>query len=225
MLPYSISALRVVRKVMKVAVANLKGGTGKTLTSMFLAAAFGRRGRTLLVDCDPQGSALSWAESAEEDGGSLGFSVMGLPVRDVHRKLKGFEPDYEHVVLDTPPGEIPIARAALLAAEVAVIAVPPTLIDLDRVLPTVELVAEVEPLNDLTFVVLLTRVRRISREGQHAREALVEIGLPVMEAEIPQLSFYSDAFGAPLGEDLGEYERATAELLGEASGTEKGGGR
>jgi chromosome partitioning protein len=208
---------------MKVAVTNLKGGTGKTLTSMFLAAAFSRRGRTLLVDCDPQGSALSWAESAEEDGGSLGFSVMGLPTRDVHRKLKGFEGDYEHVVLDTPPGEVAIARAALLAAETAVIAVPPTLIDLDRVLPTVELVAEVEPLNDLTFFVLLTRVRRISREGQDAREAFAGMGLPVMEAEIPQLSFYSDAFGAALGEDLGEYERAAAELLGETRDLQRGG--
>ncbi len=200
---------------MKVAVANLKGGTGKTLTSFYLAAALSRRGRTLLVDCDPQGSALSWAESAEEDGKSLGFSVMGLPTRDVHRKLKGFEGDYVHVVLDTPPGELAIARAALLAADTALVAVPPTLIDLDRLLPTVELVAELEPLNDLTFQVLLTRVRRISREGQDAREALSEMGLPVMASEVPQLSFYSDAFGAPLDEDLGDYERVAAELLEE----------
>ncbi|MBA3616925.1 MAG: ParA family protein [Rubrobacteraceae bacterium] len=200
---------------MKVAVANLKGGTSKTTTAVFLASAFARRGKTLLVDCDPQGSALSWAESAEEGGASLGFSVMGLPVKDVHRKIKGFQDDYEHVVIDTPPGEIAITRAALLAADTAVVAVQPTAMDLDRVMPTLELLAEVEPVNDVTFHVLLARVRRISREGRDARAAMVGMGLPVMAAEVPQLGFFADAFGEVLDGDLREYERVAAELLGE----------
>lgn len=200
---------------MKVAIANLKGGTSKTTTAFFLAAAFSRRGKTLLVDCDPQGSSLSWAESAEEDGGRLGFSVMGLPTRDVHRKLKGFEGDYAHVVLDTPPGELAIARSALLAADVALVAVQPTAMDLDRVLPTLELIAEVEPVNDLTFHVMLARVRRISREGRDARAAMEAMGLPVMRTEVPQLGFYADAFGEVVGENLGDYDQVARELLGE----------
>jgi chromosome partitioning protein len=199
--------------VVKVAVANLKGGTGKTVSAFFLAAALTHYGRTLLVDCDPQGSTLSWAEGAEENGHRLGFSVMGLPVKDVHRKLKGFENDYTHIVLDTPPGEIAITRSALLAADTALLPVPPTAIDLDRVMPTLELFAEVEPLNDLRFRVLLTRVRRISREGRDARLVMEEMGLPVLAAEIPQLSFYSDAFGEPLNDNLGEYEQVATELL------------
>lgn len=205
--------------MVKVAVANLKGGTGKTLTSFFLATALAKRGRTLLVDCDPQGSALSWAESADEGGEELPFPVIGLAVRDVHRRVRAFERDYEHVVFDTPPGELAIARSALKAADAAVVAVPPTKIDLDRVLPTLELVADVEDETGLTFQVLLTRVKRISREGRDTREAMGEMGLPVMEAEIPFLALYSDAFGAPV-EDLGEYERVVRELLGEPLGKE-----
>lgn len=200
---------------MKVAVVNLKGGTTKTSTSMFLAAALSRRGRTLLVDCDPQGSSLSWSEGAEANGGSLPFSVMGLPTRDVHRKLKGFEGDYLHTVLDTPPGDLGIVRSALLAADTALVAVQATAMDLDRVQPTIDLIAEIEPLNDLTFSILLARVRRISREGQDARAAMEGAGLPVMKAEVPQLGFYADAFGELFGDDLGEYERVAAELLGE----------
>jgi chromosome partitioning protein len=165
-----------------------------------------------LVDCDPQGSTLSWAEGAEENGQQLAFSVMGLPVKDVHRKLKGFENDYTHIVLDTPPGEIAITRSALLAADTALLPVPPTAIDLDRVMPTLELVAEVEPLNDLTFRILLTRVRRITRESRDARAVMEELGLPVMATEIPQLSFYSDVFGEALQDNLGEYEDVAAEL-------------
>lgn len=200
---------------MKVTVANLKGGTAKTITAMFLAAALAKRGRTLVVDTDPQGSALSWAESAEEDGGRLPFAIMGLPTRDMHKKLKNFEGDYEHVVVDTPPGDLALTRGALLAADVALVAIPPTKSDLDRVVATLEAIAEVEPLNDLDFRVLLTRVRRISHEARDTREAMGEMGLPVLDIEIPQLSFYSDAFGEPFGEDLGEYERVARVLLGE----------
>jgi chromosome partitioning protein len=205
---------------LRIAVVNLKGGSAKTITSFFLATALSQRGRTLLVDCDPQGSALSWASGAEEADGPLPFAVVGLPVKDVHKRARAFEGDYEHVVYDTPPLELPIVRSALMAVEVAVVAVPPTKIDLDRVLPTLELVADVEDLTGLSFYVLLTRVKRISREGRDTR-ALMEsppeedgLGLPVMRTEIPLLDMYSGAFGGPV-ENLGYYEDAVQEILGE----------
>jgi chromosome partitioning protein len=202
----------------KLAIVNLKGGSGKTVSSFFLATVLSRRGRTLLVDCDPQGSTLSWSRLAEEDdcsdGESPSFAVMGLPVKDVHRRIRPFESDYEHIVLDTPPGELTIVRSALMAADVALIAVPPTPIDLDRVMPTLELVADVEDMTGLSFRVLLTRVRRISREGRDTREAMAEMGLPLLEADIPALGFYSDSFGAAI-EDAGDYELVARELLGE----------
>ena len=203
---------------MKLAIVNLKGGSGKTVSGFFLATVLSRRGRTLLVDCDPQGSALSWAAAAEEygPGDPLPFAVMGLPVKDVHRRVRAFEDDYEHIVFDTPPGELAIVRSALMAADVALIAVPPTPIDLDRVMPTLELVADVEDMTGLSFRVLLTRVRRISREGRDTREAMAEMGLPLLEADIPALGFYSDSFGAAI-DDAGDYELVARELLGETA--------
>jgi chromosome partitioning protein len=101
-----------------------------------------------------------------------------------------------------------------MAADVALIVVPPTPIDLDRVMPTLELVADVEDVTGLRFHVLLTRVRRISREGRDTREAMAEMGLPLLEADIPALGFYSDSFGTVIA-DAGDYELVTRELLGE----------
>ena len=199
---------------MKIAVVNLKGGSAKTVSSFYLATALAKRGRTLLVDCDPQGSALSWAESAEDGAGELPFAIIGLPTKDVHRRVRAFEEDYSHILYDTPPGELLIARSALLGADVALVAVPPTPIDLDRVMPTLELVADVEEQTGLGFYVLLTRVRRISREGKDTREAMEEMELPLLAAEIPALSRYSDSFGQAI-EDTGAYERVAEELLGE----------
>jgi len=68
---------------------------------------------------------------------------MGLPVNPkmyIASSREGFENDYTHIVLDTPPGEIAITRSALLAADTVLLPVPPTAIDLDHVMPTLELV-------------------------------------------------------------------------------------
>lgn len=142
------------------------------------------------------------------------FNVVGLATKDANRKVRGMEADYEYIVLDTPPGEIAIARSALMAADLALVAMPPASMDVNRLRPTLELIAEVEPLNDLTYYVLLTRVRRISRESRDAREVLEDLELPVLDTEIPLLGYYADCFGAQV-EDLGEYADLAAEILGE----------
>ena len=195
------------------AVVNLKGGTAKSTSAMYLAAALSRRGRTLLVDCDPQGSALTWAEDAEGGGGELGFNVVSIPTRDVKKRVDRLAGDYEHVVLDTPPAELDIVRAALHAADVALVAISPSDMDINRFRPTLELVAEVEAVTDLDYRVLLTMVRRISREGRDARAAMEALELPVLTTEIPFLGVYRSAFAETI-EDTGDYEAVAEELLG-----------
>lgn len=197
---------------MRVAVVNLKGGTAKSTTAMFLAAALSRRGKTIVIDSDPQGSALTWSEDAEADGSELGYNVVAIPTRDVKKRVDRLAADYDHVVLDTPPGELDIVRAALHAASVAVVAVSPSVMDVNRFRPTLELIAEVEALADLDYRVLLTMVRRISREGRDARRVMEELELPVLRAEIPHLSFYRSAFGSVI-DDPSDYEQVADELL------------
>lgn len=197
---------------MKVAVVNLKGGTAKSTTAMFLAAALSRRGRTIVIDCDPQGSALTWSEDAEADGGELGYNVVAIPTRDVKKRVDRLAGDYKYVVLDTPPGELDIVRAALHASDIALVAISPSVMDINRFRPTLELIAEVEALADLDYRVLLTMVRRISREGRDARQIMEELELPVLKTEIPYLSFYRSAFGTVI-DDLGDYGRVANELL------------
>src|SRR3954467_4210057 len=119
------------------AVVNRKGGTSKTTTAVFLAHALHEQGRSvLLVDADPQASALSWSETAAAIGGEgFPFPVIALPTRELHKQL----PDvignrFTTVVVDTPPLEqkAGIVVSALRLATLAVVPVAPTPIEYRR---------------------------------------------------------------------------------------------
>jgi chromosome partitioning protein len=62
---------------MIIGVLNQKGGVGKITIAVNLAAVYAASGkRTLLVDADPQGSALAWSVARE---GDPVFTVIGMP--------------------------------------------------------------------------------------------------------------------------------------------------
>jgi chromosome partitioning protein len=188
---------------------NLKGGVGKSTSAVYLAEGLARHGRTLLVDADPQGTVLTWSELA----GDYFPPTVSLPTRDLRRRLRELAQGYEHVVIDTAPGNPAISRSAVLAADVVVIPTSPTLVDLDRLRPTLELLIEVEEQQPFEVRILLTRVRAGTISGRAAREFLAdEVELPLFEAMITLREFYGASFGLVI-EDLGEYADVVGELL------------
>jgi chromosome partitioning protein len=195
---------------MRLAFVSSKGGTGKTTSAVSLAMVLHRLGRTLAVDCDPQGSLMSWSEQAAEQGHALPFTVVGMATRDVHVRLADLGAGYEHIIVDTPPGDLGIIRSAILAAEVVVVPVSPTGLDLNRIRPTFEVLAEIGVSHPVEVGVLLTKVRRGTRSARAARGILAEHGYPAMRTEIPLAEHFAAAFGT-VPSLAGEYW----ELLGE----------
>jgi chromosome partitioning protein len=195
---------------MRLGLVSSKGGTGKTTSAVSLAMVLHRRGRTLAVDCDPQGSLMSWSEEAADQGQPLPFTVVSMPTRDVHVRLADLGAGYEHVVVDTPPGDLGIIRSAILASSVVLVPVSPTGLDLNRIQPTFEILAEIGVSHPLDVGVLLTKVRRGTRSARTAREALAEHGYPALNTEIPLAEHFAAAFGT-VPAVVGEYW----ELLGE----------
>lgn len=65
----------------RITLSNNKGGSGKTTTTVNLAAAFVERGlRVLVVDLDPQGSATEWLGGGEASIGLVEYSTGGIPL-------------------------------------------------------------------------------------------------------------------------------------------------
>jgi chromosome partitioning protein len=118
---------------------------------------------------------------------------------------------YEHAVIDGPPGDLAAIRSAILAVSLVIVPVSPTGLDLNRLRPTFEVLAELEPVNPVEVGVLLTKVRRGTRSAREAREVLAELGYPVLDTEIPLAEAYATSFGtAP--PDVGRYTDLLAEL-------------
>src|SRR3954447_24531228 len=112
---------------------NKKGGVGKSTSAVYLATGLARRGRTLIVDADPQGSILSWSEEAGE---SFPAGVVQWSTRDLAKRVRDVAGDYAHIVIDTGKAatdDDPILRQALMVSDQLVVPFAPTLMDVREI--------------------------------------------------------------------------------------------
>lgn len=115
---------------------NQKGGVGKTTLSVHTAAEFARQcKRVLLIDAGPQGSGLAWANCRETPA----FTVVGMPKATIHKEIHLLAKDYDEIVIDGPPQIAELARSILLAADLVVIPLLPSPLDVWAAAETVDL--------------------------------------------------------------------------------------
>jgi chromosome partitioning protein len=105
---------------MIIVVAALKGGVGKTTTSVYLAALASARRPATLVDADPQASAADWIESSEDAHLERVSLVEALTDRLLVKALDRIDPE-DVTVVDTPPGNERLLAKAIERADVVVV--------------------------------------------------------------------------------------------------------
>jgi chromosome partitioning protein len=194
---------------LSLALANLKPGTGKTTSAVWLAHVFAQAGNSvLLVDADPAGSALEWSDLAAMDPrlaspqAAFPFRIVALPSRELHRRVPEIARDDDVVIIDTPQIEDhgAIARSALRYADEVVIPCAPSPIEINRTSPVRDEIAEVQAVREIPVrsAVLLNRCIARAHSTTDALEALEGLGYEVLDTAVPRLEVYAQSFGMPI---------------------------
>lgn len=197
-------------------IANAKGGTGKSTTAMFLAAAFARDEKTVLViDTDPRtgGTAYSWSEAAKGGNTPLPFEVIHRPVsqRDLDTDTGIFSTFtqralfYDVVLIDTQSSSTAAVVQATKDADFTIVPCTNSPVDLTPTLAAAKRITT-------PHAVVLTRTGS-DPEDQQARSFFNDRGEKVLTKEIlERRQNFSAAYASDFGEDLFGYSQLAQEI-------------
>jgi chromosome partitioning protein len=181
---------------MILAVLNQKGGTGKTSIALHIGMSWVRQGvSVVVVDADPQGTALDWSEA--RDALEPRLPVIGLPKPTLHREIPGIAAGYGHVIIDGPPKIEAIVKSALMAADMVLIPVQPSGVDVWGARAIVALLADAADLRPQLKAAFAIN-RKISKTflSRAVLEALEVYRLPILSAPLTQRVAFAETVGS-----------------------------
>lgn len=175
-----------------VTIANTKGGVGKSTIAGNLAWAFATqdslRRRVLLVDADSQASVTKWFDLASE----VPFDRSQLTTaRVLQHQLPRLRRQYEMILVDCPPMQSDVTAAAVTQADLALVPVLPSPLDVlaySELVPLLRQARGFNPSLKLRFLVnQLTPRTVLAREVE---ESLADADIPLIPTTLHDRQIY-----------------------------------
>jgi chromosome partitioning protein len=179
---------------MIIGILNQKGGVGKTTLSVNIAHELTRKNpnvKVLVVDSDPQQSALNWSEVREK---SPPFDIIGFAKKSLHRDLPPIAANYEFIVIDGPPRVTELARSCIMASDIIIIPCTPSPYDIWASSETVALINESRIYKEKLKSVFAINRRIINTAiGRDVAEALEDLKTPVLKSHVSQRVIFAES--------------------------------
>jgi chromosome partitioning protein len=175
-----------------IALANTKGGVGKSTIAGNLAWAFATREESvesiLLVDADPQASITKWFDLAE----SVPFDRTQLTTaRVLQQQLPRLRKQYAFIIVDCPPMQSDVTAAGVTQADLGLVPVQPSPLDMLAYSELVPLLRQAQGFNSklkLRFVV--NQLSSRTTLGKEVQESLADADIPLLGTMIHDRQIY-----------------------------------
>ncbi len=180
-----------------ITVAQQKGGAGKTTLAVQLAATLLSQGYTVAtLDIDPQASLTQWytqrTSTLREKNTLVHSPAAGwrLPT-EVDRLAR----EFDVVIIDSPPHTQTEAKTAIRSADIVLIPVQPSPVDIWATKPTLQLAAT----ERIPVLLILNRVPKRTKLAAAMQDKLGEYGAAIAETQLSSRIRYAESLQHGLG--------------------------
>ena len=204
-----------------ITVAQQKGGSGKTTLTVNLAVALRRQGLTIAVlDTDPQGSLGRWfMERLDRIGEDQGLEFSTSSAWGASYEAEKLKKRFDVVLIDTPPKIESDLRPALRVADLVLVPVASSQVDLWATEGVLDLAArEKRPV-----LIVLNRTRTGTRLGAEVASGAAALGVDVARGQLANRVAYAESLGrgsavaeGPAGPGRDEITGLAEEIMAQA---------
>lgn len=176
-----------------ITVAQQKGGSGKTTLTVNLAVALRRQGlRVAVLDTDPQGSLGRWfMERVDRMGDDEALEFTTSSAWGASYEAEKLKKRFDMVLIDTPPKIESDLRPALRVADLVLVPVASSQVDLWATEGVLDLAAR----EHRPVLIVLNRVRPNTRLGAEIAAGAAALGVEVARAQIAHRVAYAETLG------------------------------
>ena len=179
---------------MMVVLANTKGGVGKSTIAAHLAIWASDLGiKTALIDTDKQRSSSQWITEANP---AISVRVANTP-EECLKEATELRESHDLVVGDGPAGLDDVSRTLLILADLAILPLTPSILDLRSVQQATDVLKFAQGINKgrPEGRIVLNKMKTRDSISKELSSAAQTLGVPVAKSVLRDLQAYRDAAG------------------------------